>query len=36
LLAAQCFAKGHMLVTDNAKHFELLRSLGLVVENPLV
>ena len=27
--------KGHILVTDNAKHFELLRPLGLVVENPL-
>ena len=36
LLAAQCLAKGHTLVTDNAKHFELLRPLGLVVENPLV
>jgi hypothetical protein len=36
LLAAQCFAKGHMLVTDNAKLFELLRPLGLAVENPLV
>jgi predicted nucleic acid-binding protein len=35
LLAAQCLAKGHTLVTDNAKHFELLRPLGLVVENPL-
>lgn len=35
LLAAQCLAKGHVLVTDNAKHFELLRPLGLVVENPL-
>jgi predicted nucleic acid-binding protein len=22
LLAAQCLAKGHTLVTDNAKHFE--------------
>ena len=36
LLAAQCLAKGHTLVTDNAKHFELLRPLGLMVENPLV
>ena len=36
LLAAQGLAKGHTLVTDNAKHFELLRPLGLVVENPLV
>ncbi len=35
LLAAQCLAKGYTLVTDNAKHFELLRPLGLVVENPL-
>ena len=35
LLAAQCLAKGHTLVTDNAKHFELLRPLGLMVENPL-
>lgn len=35
LLAAQCLAKGHTLVTDNAKHFELLRPLGLVVVNPL-
>ena len=35
LLAAQCLAKRHVLVTDNAKHFELLRPLGLVVENPL-
>lgn len=35
LLAAQCLAKGHVLVTDNAKHFELLRPLGLVVVNPL-
>ncbi len=35
LLAAQCLAKGHTLVTDNSKHFELLRPLGLVVENPL-
>jgi len=35
LLAAQCLAKGHTLVTDNAKHFELLHPLGLVVENPL-
>jgi hypothetical protein len=25
LLAAQCLAKGHTLVTDKAKHFELLR-----------
>jgi len=36
LLAAQCLAKGHTLVTDHAKHFQLLRPLGLVVENPLV
>ena len=35
LLAAQCLAKGHILVTDNAKHFELLRPLGLEVVNPL-
>jgi predicted nucleic acid-binding protein len=35
LLAAQCLAKGHTLVTDNAKHLELLKPLGLVVENPL-
>ena len=35
LIAAQCLAKGHILVTDNAKHFELLKPLGLVVENPL-
>jgi predicted nucleic acid-binding protein len=35
LLAAQCLAKGHTLVTDNAKHFELLRPLGLELENPL-
>jgi predicted nucleic acid-binding protein len=35
LLAAQCLAKGHTLITDNAKHFELLRPLGLVVKNPL-
>jgi len=35
LLAAQCLAKGHTLVTDSAKHFELLRPLGLVVVNPL-
>ena len=32
----QCLAKGHTLVTDDAKHFELLGPLGLVVENPLV
>jgi predicted nucleic acid-binding protein len=36
LIAAQCLAKGHTLATDNAKHFELLRPLGLVVVNPLV
>jgi len=36
LLAAQCLAKGHTLVTDIAKHFELLRPLGWVVDNPLV
>jgi len=36
LLAAQCLAKGHTLATDNAKHFELLKTLGLQVENPLV
>ncbi len=35
LLAAQCLAKGHTLVTDNSKHFELLQPLGLMVENPL-
>jgi predicted nucleic acid-binding protein len=35
LLAAQCLAKGHTLVTDNAKHFELLGPLGLKVVNPL-
>ncbi len=35
LLAAQCLAKGHTLVTENAKHFELLQPLGLVVVNPL-
>jgi predicted nucleic acid-binding protein len=36
LLAAQCLAKGHVLATDNTKHFALLRSLGLKTENPLV
>jgi predicted nucleic acid-binding protein len=36
LLAAQCIAKGHTLVTDHAKLFELLRPLGWVVENPLM
>lgn len=35
LLAAQCLAKGHTLVTDNAKHIELLQPLDLVVVNPL-
>jgi predicted nucleic acid-binding protein len=35
LLASQCLANGHVLVTDNAKHFELLRPLGLKVVNPL-
>lgn len=35
LLAAQCLAKGHTLITTNAKHFDLLAPLGLVVENPL-
>ena len=35
LIAAQCLAKGHTLVTDNAKHFELLHPLGLKVVNPL-
>lgn len=36
LLAAQCLAKGHVLVTGNSKHFELLHPLGLVVVNPLI
>lgn len=35
LQAAQCLAKWHTLVADIAKRFELLRPLGLVVENPL-
>jgi predicted nucleic acid-binding protein len=36
LLAAQCLAKGHVLATDNTKHFALLKPLGLKTENPLV
>jgi predicted nucleic acid-binding protein len=35
LMAAQCLAKGHVLATTNARHFELLKPLGLIVENPL-
>ena len=35
LLAAQCLAKGHTLVTDNARHFDLLAPLGLKVINPV-
>ncbi len=34
LMAAQCLAKGHILATNNAQHFELLKPLGLNVENP--
>ncbi len=34
-MTTQCFVKGHTLVTDNPKHFELVSPLGLVVENPL-
>jgi hypothetical protein len=33
-MTEQYLAKDHTLVTDNAKHFELLRPLGLVVVNP--
>ena len=36
LLAAQCLAKGHVLATDNTKHFAVLKPLGLKTENPLV
>lgn len=36
LLAAQCLAKGHILATENTRHFVLLEPLGLQVENPLV
>ncbi len=35
LIAAQCLAKGHTLATANARHFALLKPLGLMVENPL-
>ncbi len=35
LLAAQCLAKGHTLVTENTKHFELLAPLELKLKNPL-
>ena len=35
LLAAQCLAKGHVLATDNIKHFAVLKPLGLKTENPL-
>lgn len=36
LLAAQCLAKGHVLATDNIKHFAVLKPLGLKTENPLL
>jgi len=36
LLAAQCLAKGHVLATDNTKHFAVLKPLGLKTENPLL
>ncbi len=35
LLAAQCLAKGHTLITENEKHFTVLAPLGLKVKNPL-
>ena len=35
LLAAQCLATGHVMVTHNTAHFELLAPLGLQVEDPL-
>jgi predicted nucleic acid-binding protein len=35
LIAAQCLAKNHTLATDNTRHFELLKPLGLKVENPM-
>lgn len=36
LLAAQCLAKGHVLATDNTRHFAVLEPLGLRTENPLL
>ena len=35
LIAAQCLAHQHTLITENVKDFALLKPLGLKVENPL-
>jgi predicted nucleic acid-binding protein len=35
LIAAQCLAHGHAVVTNNTAHFKILEPLGLKVINPL-
>ena len=35
LIAAQCLAHGHTVVTNNTAHFKILEPLGLKVINPL-
>ena len=35
LIAAQCLAYGHTVVTNNTAHFKILEPLGLEVVNPL-
>ena len=35
LIAAQCLAHGHAIVTNNTAHFKILEPMGLRVVNPL-
>jgi predicted nucleic acid-binding protein len=35
LIAAQCLAHGHTVVTNNTAHFKILEPLGMKVINPL-